>query len=74
MKRQRIQFCDGCGKVHDDIGEGSEAPRWVEMRDFQMNHGFKPEDLLLAHTYCPDCKECVQAATHDRGPVGSTNR
>lgn len=74
MKQQAVQFCDGCGKVRDDIGEGREAPRWVELREFQMTHGFKADDLLLTHTYCPECKECVQAASRKPGPAGSRSR
>ncbi len=73
MKQQRVEFCDGCGKVRNDLGAGKDRPRWIELRDYQMAHGFKPEDLLLTHTYCPDCKAYVQSATkkHDP-PVGAS--
>lgn len=62
MKQQRVQFCEGCGKVRDEIGSTMDAERWVELRDFQMKHGFKPDDLIKAHTYCPTCKEAIQLA------------
>ncbi len=74
MKQQRVPFCDGCGKVRDELASGEDAPRWVELREFQMVYGFKPEDLVMAHTYCPECEECVKAGTHTSGPPGSATR
>ncbi|GKS60074.1 hypothetical protein YTPLAS18_36010 [Nitrospira sp.] len=68
MKKQHVQFCDGCGKVRDDLGAEKQHPRWVELRAFQMTYGFQPDDLLLAHTYCPGCQECVQAGTQSSDP------
>ncbi len=73
MKQQRVEFCDGCGKVCNDIGTRKRTPHWIELRDYLMSHGFKAEDLLLAHTYCPDCKQCVQSATKKQDPpVGAS--
>ena len=68
MKQQRVQFCDGCGKVRDDLTSGPDAPRWVALREFQMSYGFKPDDLTLIHTYCPDCKACVDAGAQSSDP------
>ena len=67
MKQQRVQFCDGCGKVCDDLATDNKGLRWVELRAFQMTYGFKSDDLSFVHTYCPECHECVQAGTSSAG-------
>lgn len=58
MKQQEVTFCDGCGKVFDPPEHEGKDGHWVELRDYETRYGFTWDDLVLSHTFCPDCLTC----------------
>ncbi len=62
MKKQEVPFCDGCGKVRDEIQPETNQNPWGECRAYEMKYGFKWDDLVLTHTLCPECQSVSEAA------------
>ena len=59
MNQQPIQFCNGCGKILDEIQPANPPRQWIEARSFLVKYGFMWEDLRLLATFCPECQKVV---------------
>jgi predicted Fe-S protein YdhL (DUF1289 family) len=63
MKQQPVQFCNGCGKILDEIQPASDPTPWVEARSFLIKYGFTWDDLDLQQSFCPGCRKVIEAST-----------
>jgi len=59
MNKQHIQFCNGCGKILDEIQPADPPKQWVEARSFLIKYGFTWDDLSLLENFCPECQRVV---------------
>ncbi len=60
MNQQPVQFCNGCGKILDEIQPVNRQTEWIEARSFLVKYGFRWEDLDLQQNFCPGCQKVVE--------------
>lgn len=66
MNQQPVQFCNGCGKILDEIQPRDPPRQWIEARSFLVKYGFNWDDLDLLHSFCRDCQKVVETTPHHR--------
>lgn len=62
MKPILVEFCDGCGRVHDRGGSLGETDRWIDLCVYQEKYGFTWEELQLVHGACSECCKLFEIA------------
>ncbi|NGZ94633.1 MAG: hypothetical protein CV089_00620 [Nitrospira sp. WS110] len=68
MNQQPVEFCNGCGKILDEIQPASPPRQWIEARSFLVKYGFTWDDLRLQQNFCPECRKVATAIKPDTSP------
>lgn len=50
-----LPVCCVCGLIRDETGSLPIRMSWVTPGSYRRTHNVRSTDLLLTHTYCPDC-------------------
>jgi len=50
-----LPVCCVCGLIRDETASLSSRMSWVTPRSYRRTHNVRSTDLLLTHSYCPDC-------------------
>ena len=59
-----LPVCCVCGLIRDESGSLPSRMSWVTPGSYRKTHNVHSTNLLLTHTYCPDC--FLQAQTSMR--------
>lgn len=50
-----LPVCCVCGLIRDETGSLPIRMSWVTPESYRRTHDVRSTNLLLTHTYCPDC-------------------
>ena len=62
---QLVPVCCVCGLIRDEPGSPPGHMSWVALRSYRKAHELHSTELLLTHTYCPDCLARAQARVRE---------